>query len=139
MTIIDDHQCLVAFCHRDCGFTQNGRTAMNLSLASVPMRRSSCPPMIRAMGRPPAEVPDNSPPELPDDSPSEAPPAKPQEFPSGPLPESEPSTPTELPDSQPQPGFRVAGHSAAPLITGTNAPKAALGGCLAIGQPRDTS
>jgi len=79
---------------------------------------------MASMGLPPSEVPGNSPSEVPGDAPAEAPPATPPESPSAPPPEGEPATPTEVPLDQPQPEFRKAGQSAAPLMRVIAAPAA---------------
>lgn len=87
---------------------------------------------MSSMGLPPSEVPGNSPPEVPGDAPAEAPPATPPESPSAPPSEGEPETPTEVPLYQPQPEFREAERSAAPLTGGIVSPAAMV--CLPFRQ-----
>lgn len=86
--------------------------------ASTVMRHSSWTPATASMGLPPSEVPGNSPSEMPDNAPAEGPSDAPQEYPAESSPETEPATPTELPQDQPQQGLLAAGqHACVPMTT----------------------
>lgn len=80
------------------------------------MHHSLWVPAMASMGLPPSEVPGNSPLEMPDNAPAEGPADAPQEHPAESSPETEPVTPTELPQDQPKAELlAVVQHACVPM------------------------
>ena len=80
---------------------------MNPSQTTL-IRMASGNPGAKVMGLPPTEVPGDTPSEEPEVTPVEAPPGKNPEIHAEPLPEGEPWTPTELPETPPEPDVSAA-------------------------------